>query len=308
MTNRAAIWRVVLRGAGLVLLAVGLAALYIGPIELDVYRAFSEGGRFHYPGFGYGSLMFAYIAVQVAAYYLIGALGLVLGYGHLALRRWAHALTTSLLWAWLAVGLPLTALAVLMWVTSKGATPTGLLLAIPFLILVYPVAPALLLRLYRGEALRGAFTGEPSPLEETPLPVRGTCVLLLLVLLALHGPMLLNGVAPVYGELVTGRQGVLILDGLVILLGWLIWGYARGRRWAWWGAVAYFGGLTASAAVTFARASLRDVLAAMALPARELEWFQGVPFLDAPLAVAVAIPLGLMTLLVLVVGGIARRR
>ena len=66
---------------GVVLLLVGVAVAFIGPLELYCFYLFSEGGRFHYEGFGFGSFMFANIASQIVGYYLIAALAIPLGYG-----------------------------------------------------------------------------------------------------------------------------------------------------------------------------------------------------------------------------------
>ncbi|NLE75540.1 MAG: hypothetical protein GX605_02160, partial [Chloroflexi bacterium] len=114
--------RQLLRALGLLLLAGGAFAWTMGPYEMACFYLFSPGGRFAYQGFGFGTLMFANVAAQTAAYYLLGGLGLVLGYGHLALRSWARPLAVALLWVWLVLGVVLLPLVALMLVTSKGVT------------------------------------------------------------------------------------------------------------------------------------------------------------------------------------------
>ena len=47
----------VIRLVGIVLLLIGVASALIGPAETYVFHLFGEGGRFHYEGFGFGSLM-----------------------------------------------------------------------------------------------------------------------------------------------------------------------------------------------------------------------------------------------------------
>ena len=61
----------IFRLGGVLLLLAGLASLFIAPIEIQVYAQFEEGGRFAYEGFGFGSLMFGLITVQVIGYYFI---------------------------------------------------------------------------------------------------------------------------------------------------------------------------------------------------------------------------------------------
>jgi len=72
---------------GLLLLLAGLACAFLGPVETYVFYLFSEGGRFYFEGFGFGSFMFGNIAVQVAGYYLAAAVLEHLGYEHLRIRR-----------------------------------------------------------------------------------------------------------------------------------------------------------------------------------------------------------------------------
>ena len=47
-----------LKGFGLLLLLVGFTAAVFSPLEMYAFSLFSEGGRFNYPGFGFGSFMF----------------------------------------------------------------------------------------------------------------------------------------------------------------------------------------------------------------------------------------------------------
>ena len=79
----------ILRIFGVVLTIVGVVAAYYGPLEIFVFYLFSEGGRFYYAGFGMGSFWFATLVVMNIGYYLIAALFLPVGLGHLKLRRWA---------------------------------------------------------------------------------------------------------------------------------------------------------------------------------------------------------------------------
>ena len=104
---------------GLALLLGGLFAALLGPVELYCFYLFAEGGRFHYEGFNFGSLMFGNIAIQIVGYYIIAAIGITLGYGHLRFRPWARTITLTLLWDWLILGLPLTIILFLILLTAK---------------------------------------------------------------------------------------------------------------------------------------------------------------------------------------------
>jgi hypothetical protein len=297
--------RLVLRLIGLGFFLAGLAAAFIGPMEIHAYYLFIDEGRFHYEGFGFGSFMFAYITLQVVGYYAVAAIGIVLGYGHLAVRRWARSLSETLLWLWLVLGLPLTAVAVLMFFVSKEPEAGAVVVTLLAGPLLYPVAPILLYRFYRSSDVRKTFAQADDRhfrFEEIPLPVRGLCGFLIFAIVMLHFPMLLRGVFPFFGTLLSGMQGVIALDCLILALAFLAWGLARLDRWAWWGALVVVGLTTASVVVTFARHTYRDLLLAMQFPAAEMQLFENVPFLDGYPAVVFAIP-GVVALVILLVSG-----
>jgi hypothetical protein len=142
---------------------IGVVSALVGPAEMHVFYLFADGGRFHYEGAGFGSLMFANIAIQIAGYYVIAVLCIPLGYGHLKLRWWVPAIMTTLLVDWLIVGLPLTLMALMILVTSKGVTSVSLPLVVLGFILLYPVLPIMLLRFYRSPAAQRVFQMAEAP-------------------------------------------------------------------------------------------------------------------------------------------------
>jgi hypothetical protein len=284
----------ILRVIGGAILLLGIAAAFIGPLEIQVYYLFIEGGRFHYEGFGFGSFMFAYITMQTVGYYAIAVVCIPLGYAHLRLRRWAGAAILTLLWFWMVAGLPLTVTLYLMFLTSKVTSVIQLVLTLPLTALLYPVLPWLLIRFYQGHAVQRAFARSnpvPSWLEQIPLRVRVVCVILILYLVFLHGLILLNGVFPWFGTLLTGMTGILALDMAIVVLAGTIWGLTRLHPLAWWLALVDFGLLSLSTLITFSQYTYRETLEAVALPPHEMEWFQDIPFIDGCPAPVVIGPL-----------------
>ncbi len=85
--------------------------------------------------------MFGNIAAQIAGYYLIAALLIPLGYGHLKPRRWVGPLTQALLWAWLVVGGASSVLAAFILFASKDLSLPATLMMLVFLGVSYLVAP-----------------------------------------------------------------------------------------------------------------------------------------------------------------------
>ena len=286
---------------GVVLLFVGLVAAFLGPVEVYVFYLFREGGRLHYEGFGFGSLMFGNIAVQIAGYYLIAALCLPLAYGHLRRRSWARSLGEALLWAWLVVGVPLVIVFVFMLFSVKELTPAVAALVLFMLALSYPLAPALLLRFYRGDHVRRTFAAgetDGSWLERLPMPVLVLGLLFSFYALVLHIPLLFNGLFPLFGAWLSGLEGFVALAFAILSLTFLAWGIWQQRAWAWWGMLAYVALLTASALVTLLGTSLIEMVAAVNLPPTELEIVQGVPIRGVHLAAFVGLPL-ILTLVAL---------
>ncbi len=286
--------RTQLRIIGALMLLTGLAFSVVGPIEVYCFTLFAEGGRFHYPGFGFGSLMFANITIQIAGYYTIAALGLILGLGHLRLRRWLRPLMITLLWAWLIVGLPLVLIALLIFIQSKDPTLLRFLLLLPFAALIYPLIPLLLARFYNRDDVAGAL-GEGGPvaarLESTPLPVRILVVVMIFSIIAQHGRLLFRGIFPAFGVMLVDLPGYAATAGAILVLLILAWGVSMRCRWAWWGSLAAFLALALSTAITLPRYTYPQLLDLLALPPLEAEALAHVPLQNPLLTLIAVIPL-----------------
>jgi hypothetical protein len=268
-----------IRLIGCALLLLGVVSALVGPAETYVFRMFQEGGRFHYEGFGFGSLMFANIAIQIAGYYIIAALCIPLGYGHLKLRWWAGEAMETLLIDWLIVGLPLSLLALMILVTSKNVSLASLPLVGLGFILLYPIIPVLLLRFYRSQSVQSAFRMEFAPscwLSDTPQIRKVAVSLLILITVFLHFPLLLGGVFPLFGRVVLGLPAVLMLDFSILISAGITWGFARRYYWSWWCAVIFLVFLMVSNIVTFITKPLSDIMAEMPFAPVEMEALSGI--------------------------------
>lgn len=279
---------------GVVLLLVGVAVAFIGPLEIYCFYLFSEGGRFHYEGFGIGSFMFANIGSQILGYYLIAALTIPLGYGHVRRLRWARTLSLTLLGFWLVSGIPLLVAFLFILVTSKGVTIFTGSLVVVLLALSYTVIPILLIRFYRSRDVRLTFERhDPGSywIERIPLPVLVVCSLLFFAIVVLHILILFNSVFPFFHTLLFDFQGLLLIDLSVMALVGLIWGTLRLRPWAWWGSVLYWSLLTFSSIAALSRSSLADILSGMKFAPLEMEALGGMPLHGVHFALLAGIPL-----------------
>lgn len=268
------------RFIGVMLLLLGAVSALLGPAETHVFQMFREGGRFYYRGFGFGSLMFGNIAIQIAGYYVIALICIPLGYGHIKLRWWAREAMKTLLVDWLIVGLPFSMIAAVILVTSKRITPAGLPFVALGFILLYPVIPIILLRFYRSQAAMRAFQaaeGRDGWLSDTPEARKVATSLLLLMAIVLHFPLLFGGFFPLFGRVMLGLRGVLLLDVSIAIAALLTWGFARGYYWPWWCAVLFLSFLIASSAVTFLSTQPLEILARMPFVPVEMDALSGMP-------------------------------
>jgi hypothetical protein len=279
---------------GALLLLVGLAMAVVGPLETYCFYLFSEGGRLHYDGFGFGSFMFANIAAQIVGYYLIAIVAISLGYGHLKRLRWARTLTLTLLGFWLVAGIPLMVAFLFVLVTSKEPSLLTAIIAVAALVLSYAVVPGLLIRFYGGRNVRLTFEAKDSAsywIEKVPLPVLVVCAVLLFAVAVLHVLILFNGVFPFFHVLFSDLTGIALIDFSIIVLVLLIWGLWRLKGWAWWGSLLYWGFLSFSCIAALSRSTLADILSKMKFAPLEMEALGGIPLHGVHLAALVGIPL-----------------
>ncbi len=286
----------ILRNIGVILLIVGGIAAFFGPIEMYCFYLFSEGGRFQYEGFRFGSFMFGNLAAQITGYYFIAALLLPLGYAHLRLRRWTVTLALALRQFWIVAGLPLIVATFAVLVSSKETPLIVALLAAILLIGAYLLLPSLINRFYQSDSTRRTLEAHDSSmtwLEGLPIPALALSILYAFFTLVLHTLIYFNGSFPLFGTWLTGLPGITALDILILCLIVLIWGTLRISRWAWWGALLYFSLIALSWTITLATTTWMDLLTLLNFPPYEITFLQGIPVHGAHLAVLSGIPLAL---------------
>ncbi len=279
---------------GALLLIVGLFSAFLGPIEMYPFYMFSEGGRFHYLGFGFGSFMFGNIAAQVAGYYLIAMILIPLGYGHLRLRSWSRTLFLVLLECWLVLGIPLTIVFLFMLFSVKQLSMISGMFVVLATILGYTVIPLILIRFYQGDNVRHTFKyRDPNEYwtEHIPIPVQVLATLFVFYALVLHAPIFFNGILPFFGRWLSELQGIFILDILILFVIWLAWGILRQKALAWWGGLIFLSLMTVTTLVTLITSSYAEMLAVMDLPPTEMEILSGMPIQGMHIAAFICVPL-----------------
>lgn len=284
----------VIRIIGVLLLLGGIVIGFLGPLEMYCFYLFSEGGRFYYKGFGFGSFMFGNIASQIIGYYLIATIFITLGYGHLKTRRWVRKISLSLLWSWLVVGAPLVLIIFLILIGTKKLSSLVAVLSLVFLGLSYLVFPWMFIRFYSSPKNRQYFDTEDTKFywtDNVPTPILVLSILHIFYIVMLHVLILFKGAFPLFGVFVTGLRGIFLLDISIVCLVSLIWGVLHQQLWAWWGTVIFFGLFTFSAILSFLRNSYLELLSILAFPPREIEFLEAMPIESYHLSLLVGIPL-----------------
>jgi hypothetical protein len=294
-------------GAGLLL--VGLVAAYYGPLEIHVFYFFSEGGRFHYEGFGMGSFWFGALVGQNIGYYLIAALLIPAGIGHLRLRRWALTITQLYLWFWLGAGIVLIINMLLLLPVAFSLDLPGellsqrLLIIGLFSIITLVLVPVAALWFYRSEKVKAVFE-EHDPkrywTERYPFPLLALLLLYLIMIIVMHMALFFQSIFPMFGRIMLGRPPVYIISLCILILGILIYGTVQLKTWAWWASLVYLSLLTISSIMTFTQVGFYDIMLLMKLPAFEMYFLDALTLLhDYYLVGLIAIPLlialGLLT-------------
>ncbi len=290
-----------LKGIGVALLLVGILAAFYAPLELFVYYMFSEGGQFYYDGFGMGSLWFGTLTVLNLGYYVIAAICLPLGIGHIKLRRWSLTLTRLYLWFWLGAGILLFAHFVLLAPTifkvggSQAPVVSQLIIfgmaALTFLILL----PLLGLWFYGTTTVRAVFTGHDPKLywtERTPFPLLVLLLLDLAMIVVIHIAIFFQGIFPWFGQILLLRSSAYFMAFCVLALIFMIYGIIGLKKWAWWGSMLLFSLLTISGVLSFAGYHFYDLMLLLNPPVYELGLLDKMVFLyDLPVVGLFVFPL-----------------
>lgn len=282
------------RGFGILLLLGGIFFGLLAPLEIYCFYLFGEGGEFHYRGFAFGSFMFGNITAQIICYYILAALLLTLGYGHLKLKRWVRPFSLALLRAWLVIGAPMIFITYFILLGSKDLQPTTGVIAAALLLLSYFVLPFLLINFYRGENARLTLENRDeaiSELENLPAPILVLGTLAAFFIVVLHVLLFFNGIYPVLGVFATKMEGIILLDISIAGMAFILWGTVKRKAWAWWGWVIAFGLFAFSTIFTFLRTDYATLLAVLEFPYFEREFLEGIPAKGYHFALLAGIPL-----------------
>lgn len=271
---------ILLKIIGTILVIIGLIGAYYGPLEIYVFYLFSEGGRFFYDGFGIGSIWFAYLVVQNIGYYLVAAICIPIGYGHIYYRRWSLTLTQLFAWFWLGTGILIAGnLVIFIPQTFKlninqEILITRLIIIITLLVISMILVPILVLRFYKGKKVVSTFEERDQNLywtENYPFTLLALLLLFGIMILVMHITIFFQSIFPLFGEFFWRRQSVYLVSFCILVLGILTFGVIRLKIWAWWGSLVYLSLVSVSTIISFSKHSFYEIILMMNLPSYELE-------------------------------------
>ena len=280
---------ILLKFIGIILVIVGLIGAYYGPLEIFVFYLFSEGGRFHYDGFGVGSFWFAALVVQNIGYYVVAAICIPIGYGHINYRRWALTLTKLFTWFWLGTGILLIGNLILFVPQAFKLdinqeiliTRLTIIGIVSFISLI--LTPILTLWFYGSEKVKSAFEERDRNIywtENYPFTLMALLLLFGIMILVMHIAIFFQSIFPLFGIIIFGRQSIYLVSLCILVLGILIVGIIRLKIWAWWASLVYLSLLSASAIISFSRHSFYEIIQMMNLPSYELEFISELTLIE----------------------------
>jgi hypothetical protein len=143
---------------GIILFIFGSVGLFYGPCEIYCFYIFSKGGMFYYEGFQFGSLWFAYLTIQNAAYYIIAFLLIPIGIGTYKLDDWARKLSLNLFFVWIILGISLTISFIFGLPGFMGETDQSTV-AIIFTLIAFLgiVIPLIFIKIYKSNQIKAIF-------------------------------------------------------------------------------------------------------------------------------------------------------
>lgn len=262
------------------IIAFGVFEILIGCLVLLLMGVAAFGMRMATARTQQPALETRFIVITVIFYGAIAALFVVVGIGNTQVRRWARMVMLGISWAWLALGVLITAMmAFVMPMIMKSAQekatqpmPEGFntifgVIMFAFLALFFIVLPLIFVAFYSGRNVKATYeygggATEAGPLTQKPMSVLfATAWFGLSVLGYLY--VFASPVLPLFGHVFRGWQAILVAMALEAVVVWLVINIYRQTLTAWRVAIAMITFSWTSFLVTMTRMNMSDMYRAM---------------------------------------------
>ena len=227
-------------------------------------------------------------------YALVAVVFIWLGIGSILARRWARALMLVISWIWLVTGIVSTAFVLFFMpdiferMAQQGQIPAEAVVVIKLTMLatlgfIYVFLPGIFVLFYQSEHVRATCEFKDPRVRWTdkcPLPVLALVVLFGFSAVSMLSAPSYGCVVPVFGTILTGLPGGLVLLAVTLLLIYLTWGLYKLKKTAWWATLALGVLGTASGMITFSRVGLMEIYEKMNFPEQQLKLMQDTGMIE----------------------------
>lgn len=287
----------ILLGCFSAFLAVMMGALFLGGRVPQSPQGPPFNARMMIPGVG------MYLLIAVAFIWV--------GIGMLRTRRWAWALTLVISWMGLILGiLGSVMMQVVMgpkyWaaIVDQGHLPPEMLRVMwatttLMTIGLYVFLPGLFVVLCQPKSVRDTcYRLDPRPrwTDRCPLAVLAICIFHAFAVIGMFSLAPYNWTLPVFGSMLTGPTGALVICVIAIVLACLAWGTYRLNMLAWWSTLVLALVGTANSVVMLRQGDILSMYEKMGFPAETVDMIRKMGMIEmfasygvwANIAIAVA--------------------
>jgi hypothetical protein len=231
-----------------------------------------------------------------AVFYALVAIVLIsLGIGSILARRWARALSLILSWAWLVTGvLAMGGMLVFLpkvfqsipgggQAMPPAALAVAMVVAFVTIGLLFIVVPGVLVLFYRSKHVKATCEARdhvPRWTDACPLPVLGLSLWLAFAAINLLAiPVIMNGVFPVFGTLLSGWSGSLVCVAVAGVWVYCALAVYRLEPAGWWLILLSMLLVAVSAWLSFSRIDVFEMYRQMGYSEPQLQMMQQFNFL-----------------------------
>jgi len=282
---------------GILFLVIGLFSFFLVPVEFTSFYSFSEGGNHHYEGFGFGSLMFTFILLNIIAYSTLAVSCILLGIGNLTLKKWGFNLSLAFFKALIIIGLTIIISFLSSFDLINTLEPYQTLIILIFFLVFLIGLPFILIKFYQTPKNELLFkTSASNNYFEKQSPDNLTIILLnLFWILIFYLLLFLKGSFPFFGEFFFKREGTYFLSIAIFILFMLTYLFYQNKAYAKFGMIVYYVILFFAFTLTFIRYTTNDFFNLLNLPA--YEWKKVVPAFGIPVGINLAFFFGVLIIL-----------
>jgi hypothetical protein len=231
-------------------------------------------------------------------FYVLAAVWFIwLGIGSIKARRWARALILVSAWLWFVCGTIWGSMMLIFMsdlfakMPNAGQMPPAFMIVMKvvmalFMFILLIVIPGLLILVYSRNNIKRTcefYDREVRWTDQCPLPVLASVLMFGFGAVSLLNMLCYGGVVPIFGSLIKGLPGIIIILVMALIMGYLARGLYRLDTKAWWAAIVFVIVLSVSVMITFSRVGLLDLYAAMDFPVQQIELMKQYGIQDSPI-------------------------